>query len=103
MSPRPTWTFITNHGAVLAHIGQSRQITAREIAGRLGITERAVRRIIKDLTVEGYIRAEREGRVNRYEVYDDLPLRRDDQRGVVVGQLLEVLRQEPVTSTDRRS
>jgi DNA-binding CsgD family transcriptional regulator len=38
------WTFITRHGAVLALIGQHSRITAREIASRLGITERYVRR-----------------------------------------------------------
>jgi hypothetical protein len=31
----PKWTFITNHGAVLALIDQRRQITAREIAATL--------------------------------------------------------------------
>ncbi|MDQ4077526.1 MAG: winged helix-turn-helix transcriptional regulator [Chloroflexota bacterium] len=88
---RPTWTFITNHGAVLALIGQHRQITTREIASQLGITERSVLRIIGDLEAEGYIRRFKEGRLNRYEVNQDRPLRRDDQRDIVVGELLEVL------------
>lgn len=86
-----TWTFITNHGAVLALIGQYGQITAREIASDLGITERSVMRIIKDLESEGYIARKREGRVNIYEVNPDVPLRRRDKRYVMIGDLLKIL------------
>ena len=89
-----SWTFITNHGAVLALIGQYGQITAREIANELGITERSVLRIIKDLETEGYIQIERQGRVNRYEVNIEAPLRRQEKRDVLVGELLKVLRKE---------
>jgi predicted HTH transcriptional regulator len=85
------WTFITNHGAVLALVGQSHQITAREIASRLGITERTVLRIIKDLESEGYIERKKAGRANHYTVNRDLPLRRLDQRDGSVAELLEAL------------
>jgi DNA-binding MarR family transcriptional regulator len=85
------WTFITNHGAVLALIGQHDQITAREIAKELDITERSVMRIIKDLESEGYINRERKGRVNIYRVNADVPLRRRDKRDIMIGDLLTVL------------
>jgi len=85
------WTFITNHGAVLTLIGQYGQITAREIATELGITERSVMRIIKDLGNEGYIEKKRDGRVNIYQVNIEVPLRRHDKRGVMIGDLLKVL------------
>ena len=49
------WHFITNHGAVLVLIAQWRQITAREIAEELGLTERPVRRIIAELEAAGYL------------------------------------------------
>jgi DNA-binding transcriptional ArsR family regulator len=86
-----TWTFITNHGAVLALIGHHKEITAREIAARLDITERSVMRIIKDLEEAGYISIRRKGRVNHYQVNTRLPLRRSESRDVVVGDLLKVL------------
>ena len=86
-----SWTFITNHGAVLALIGRHGQITAREIAAELHITERTVMRIIGDLETEGYIGKRREGRLNRYQVNTQAPLRRHDIRDVVVGDLLGVL------------
>ncbi|MBM3187207.1 MAG: winged helix-turn-helix transcriptional regulator [Chloroflexi bacterium] len=91
MSPRPRWTFVTNHGAVLTLIGEYGQITAREIAFQLGITERAVRQIIKDLEDEGYIEKRKVGRANAYHVHLHLPLRREDRRHVAVGDLVRVL------------
>jgi predicted transcriptional regulator len=85
------WTFITNHGAVLALIAQHRQITAREIAETLGLTERPVRRIIAELEAAGYLCKQRVGRVNRYQVNLNVPLRRPEVRATVVGELLRVL------------
>ena len=89
-----SWTFITNHGAVLAIIGQHDRITAREIAAELEITERSVLRIIKDLEADGYINKQRIGRTNRYKVNREAPLRRKAGRDVVVGALLRVLSNE---------
>ena len=82
------WHFITNHGAVLLLIAQRRQITAREIAEVLGLTERPVRRIIAELEAAGYLQKTRVGRVNQYEVALDLPLRQAVHRAVAVGDLL---------------
>ena len=86
-----TWTFITNHGAVLALITERGQVTAREIATELEITERSVHRIITDLESEGYIERRREGRVNLYKVNHDLPLRQAVVRATVIGDILKVL------------
>lgn len=86
------WTFITSHGGVLAVIAQHRQITAREIAERLGMTERPVRRIIADLEAAGYLHKRRTGRVNQYQVNDTLPLRRLGLRETEVGALLKALK-----------
>lgn len=91
MSQKGTWTFITNHGAVLSIIGQNRRITMREIAATLGITERTVHRILKDLLGEGYITKTKDGKLNQYEVHEELPLRHATRRDVLVGELLEVL------------
>jgi DNA-binding Lrp family transcriptional regulator len=84
------WHFITNHGAVLLLIAQRRQITAREIAEVLGLTERPVRRIIAELVAAGYLQKTRVGRVNLYEVPLDLPLRQPVHREVAVGDLLTI-------------
>ena len=87
----PPWTFITSHGAVLCLVSSQPQITAREIAAELGITERSVLRIIGDLEGEGYLGRTRVGRVNLNRVNYDLPLRGAGVRDIGVGELLEVL------------
>lgn len=89
---RKPWTFVSNHGAVLAMIGTERQVTGREIAARLGITERTVLRIIGDLEQAGYVRRSRVGRENRYQVNLEMPMRRSDQRQTAVGDLLRALK-----------
>ena len=86
----PEWSFITNHGAVLLLIAQRRQITVREIAAILGITERPVRRIIANLEAASYLRKQRVGRVNEYEVSLDVPLPQPVVREVAVRDLLRV-------------
>ena len=85
-----TWTFVTNHSSVLAIIAEDREITAREIAVRLNITERSVRRILADLESEGYIDKKKVGRVNRYTVRHNLPLRSGEPMDGTVGDLLKV-------------
>jgi DeoR/GlpR family transcriptional regulator of sugar metabolism len=87
-----SWNFITNHGVVLAVIAQHGQITAREIAEYLGMTERPVRRIIADLEAAGYLYKHRTGRVNHYQVNVDLPLRRPIAQETTVGDLLHALK-----------
>ena len=85
------WTFLTNHGAVLAIMAQASDVTAREMAFQLGITERSVHRIISELESGGYVIRERAGRGNRYTINHHLPLRRAHQRDIAVGELLNVL------------
>lgn len=67
------------------------EITARRIAERLGITERTVRRILSDLEKAGYIERQRVGRANRYRVDLKKSLKRSDQRGVSIGELLKIM------------
>ena len=71
----PTWTFLSNHANVLLCIARERGIRLRDVAVRVGITERAVQRIVGDLEASGYLSRVREGRRNRYEIHGDLPLR----------------------------
>ncbi len=89
--PKNKWTFITNHAVVLTLLDREKRLTSRDIASVLGITERSVIRIIKDLESAGYITKRKEGRENRYTVNADLPLRREDQREVSVNELLKLI------------
>jgi DNA-binding transcriptional ArsR family regulator len=82
------WRFVTNHWNVLTQVAKHPQITMRQIAAHLGITERSVHRIISDLETEGYLTRVRSGRVNYYTVNPDLPLSRPELQDVLVGGLL---------------
>ncbi len=88
---KPEWTFLTNHAQVLLCVAQNEQITSRDIAAVVGITERAVQRILDDLEQEGYIQRFREGRRNRYHTALDKPLRHPAQHGQPVRDLLALL------------
>ncbi len=69
------WTFLSNHAHVLLCIAQEPGILLREVADRVGITQRAVQRIVADLEDAGYLSRVREGRRNRYELHADRPFR----------------------------
>jgi hypothetical protein len=85
------WTFLTNHGHVLLLISRDPDIRVRELAGRVGITERAAHRIVADLVGAGYLSRTRVGRRNRYVVHPELPLRHPIERTHNIGELLDVL------------
>ncbi|MBN1692736.1 MAG: HTH domain-containing protein [Dehalococcoidales bacterium] len=85
------WTFITRHGTVLSLVAKHSKITAIELAHHMGITERAVRKIIADLYATGYIGKKREGRGIRYTIDPALSLRQTTHREVAIGDLLNSL------------
>lgn len=86
----PGWSFITNHGLVLAAIARHPRSTAREIGDTVGITERAAHKIINDLEREGYIEKNKIGRQNQYRIDPDVPLK-DEVSDAAVGELLVML------------
>lgn len=85
------WTFLTNHAHVLVCIATEPDMRGRDIAQRVGITERAAQGIIADLVAGGYVTRTREGRRNRYTLNPELPLRHPLEREHSVGELLEAL------------
>jgi DNA-binding IscR family transcriptional regulator len=69
-----TITFLSNHARVLALVAAEPEVRLREVAARIGITERAVQRIVAGLEREGLLSRAREGRRNRYQVRRDARL-----------------------------
>ena len=69
------WTFLTNHARVVVCIAENPEVRLREVAAHVGITERAVQRIVADLEEGGYLTRSRDGRRNRYQIHANLPLR----------------------------
>ncbi|MDD4985933.1 MAG: winged helix-turn-helix domain-containing protein [Dehalococcoidales bacterium] len=85
------WTFITNHGLVLATIAKHPNLTAREIGDNIGVTERTAHRIIMDLEAEGYITKTKAGRQNKYKIHSDMPIKDEMGDASAVGELLVML------------
>ena len=69
----PTWGFLTNHFYVLRCLAREPSMRLREVAETIGITERAVQRIVSELEGAGFLVRAREGRRNRYVIRDGKP------------------------------
>lgn len=87
-SETSTWHFLTNHAHVLLILSVDPDMTVRELARRIGITERAVIRIIGELDREGFLERRREGRRNHYTIHPDRPLRHRVESHCSVGDLI---------------
>jgi DNA-binding MarR family transcriptional regulator len=74
----PTWGFLTNHFYVLRCLARDPSMLLREVAERIGITERAVQRIVSELENAGFLVRAREGRRNRYVIREGRPRRELD-------------------------
>ncbi len=93
-----SWTFLTNHSHVLICIARDPTARTRDLAGLVGITERAVQRIVADLVGAGYLSCTREGRRKRYEIARQQHLRHPIEAHRHVGDLL-ALAQDEATGT----
>ena len=89
------WSFITNHGLVLAVIARHPSRTAREIGDAVGITERAAHTLINDLERAGYITKVKAGRRNEYIIHPDMPLGGKVSGDAAVRELLMMLGWKP--------
>lgn len=85
------WTFLSNHAHVLVCIHRDPEARLRDIAERVGITERAAQGLVSDLVEEGYLVKERVGRRNRYAIDGRARLRHPLEDDHTIGELLELL------------
>ena len=88
------WHFVTNHTQVLLCIAANPDTRLRDIAERVGITERAAQRIVADLVAEGYVTRRRTGRRNQYAINRELEMRHPAQFGFEIGPLLDLLQRD---------
>ena len=87
-----SWTFLTNHAHVLLRLAQDPSERIRDIATEVGITERAVQRIIVDLEEDGYLEHIRDGRRNVYKVFSRKPLRHKIENHRQVHDLIKLIK-----------
>jgi hypothetical protein len=63
----------------------------KDVAVQVGITERAVQRIVSELESAFVLKRHREGRRNRYEIDLSQPLRHPLEAGRTVAELLQTV------------
>ncbi len=90
-SPSRHWTFLSNHAHVLVCLALDPDARLRDVALSVGITERAVQKIVSDLEEAGVIVRERTGRRNSYRLDLDAPLRHALESHKTVGTLLSLV------------
>lgn len=84
------WTLFSNHGHVLVCLARNREARLRDVAGDIGITERAVQKIVHELQHAGFISISKHGRCNRYEINTRKNLRHTLESQCTVGKLLQL-------------
>ena len=88
------WRFVTNHAHVLETISRDPTARLRDIAAAVDVTERTAAQIVADLEEAGYLTKVRDGRRNRYEIHERLPLRHPQHRHHTVGELIRFLQDD---------
>ena len=93
--PLPTWTFLSNYAHVLICLADNPDARLRDVAGKVGITERTAFRLIDELEAAGILERAKEGRRNHYVINTEANLRHAIEEHCTVGDLLEtVLRRQ---------
>ncbi len=85
------WTFLTNHAHVLICLASDPEMRLRDVAQKVGITERAVQKIISELEAGGVLSHDKEGRRNRYTVHEKNALRHPVESHCSVADLLHAI------------
>jgi Mn-dependent DtxR family transcriptional regulator len=93
------WTFFSNYGHVLVCLARNREVRLRDVAIEVGITERAVQKIVRDLQDAGFLTVSKQGRCNRYRVNRRKALRHSLESHCTVGKLLALVAKPARTET----
>lgn len=99
-----SWTFLSNHSHVLLCVAKDPESRLRDVAEQVGITERAVQKIVSELEDAGALTRLRDGRRNHYVIHPDCALRHPVEEHQSVGKLLSmVLSPAQIRSVRNRS
>jgi hypothetical protein len=85
------WTFFSNYGHVLVCLARNHDARLRDVAEQVGVTERAVQKIVRDLQVGGFLTVSKQGRCNRYRINKRKALRHELEGHCTVGKLLALV------------
>ena len=88
---QPGWTFLTNHTHILVVLSREPSLRIRDLADEVGITQRAVQRILAELVAGGILEVTKEGRRNSYRIRRDTRLRHPLESRHTIGEVLDLL------------
>ena len=88
------WTIFSNHGHVLFCLARDPGARLRDVAADVGITERAVQKIVRDLHDGGMISVTKSGRRNRYRIHKKQTLRHEIEASCRIRDLIRVVNKE---------
>ena len=91
MNDGSSWTLLSNYGHVLVCLASDPHMRLRDVADKVGITERAVQRIVHDLEEAKMLTRERSGRRNHYRINSRQPLRHPLEQPRTVGELIKAV------------
>jgi hypothetical protein len=101
-TPKGQWTYLTNHAHVLIALARDPNLRLRDVSQLVGITERAVQKIVLDLEEAGALTRLKSGRRNHYQIHTNAPMRHPLASGVTVGELLGVVVDDAETTSGSR-
>lgn len=92
-----SWNFFSNYAHVLVCLAENPHARLRDLAERVGITERTAQRLVTHLEEGGILKRVKEGRRNRYIIDIRKHLRHPIESHCTVGELLATVvnRQKP--------
>lgn len=102
MAAEHGWTFLSNHGHVLVAIARDPHARVRDLAERVGITERAAQQIVGELVNQGIVVRQKVGRRNSYTIAPGAHLRHPLEAAVTVADFAELLTSSATRLADRR-
>ena len=85
------WIFLTNHTHILVVLSREPSMRIRDLADEVGITQRAVQRILAELTADGVLKVRKEGRRNSYTINRRTRLRHPLENRHTIGEILDLL------------
>lgn len=88
-SQESRWNFFTNHAHVLFYLKAHPDEPLRKVALAVGITERAVQRIVAELEEGGCLTRTKVGRKNHYTIDGSIALRHSLESHRTVDELLD--------------
>jgi Mn-dependent DtxR family transcriptional regulator len=89
------WAFFSNYGHVLIFLAENPKARLRDVSAAIGITERAVQKIVHDLQASDFLTIKKQGRRNQYKINRRKHLRHRVVSGATVGQLINTINFPP--------